>query len=456
MKPLVKFFGICVLVVLGAMSILATGGGGGGDGSDVSGAPNHPFGVIAFTTGWIGVIDPNSQDVVTPLLVSELGTSGGGLFDVAITPDGLHALVSNFGDSMVNIIDTTNPSSPNVAGKVDIGFFAEDIAIVPGGRYALVTDGGFSPFVAVIDISTRSLVETLDTSPPPDLAGTAAVSHTPVFQTDGLAADEPSPIAGVYHQAVAVAPDGQTVLTVDYFQGRVNVLTFDIATGHLTYVTSLDVSPEYDGNPSIYPVNVSISPNGRTAIVAGVLGAQDEEYHPLYEYMGFPVFNINGPGDVTAGGVAPASHHLGGCQSVAFSPDGSQAYAHCTQENLVADYHLSGVVVGPPLVAAVLNVDTSTGAVTDSGIAWPTRPFGTSQLFGVDTIAMAPGGRYLFINNPTVSGGLSETNILDVTNGDLTTIPFSDTEVLDWTTPDPDDYLVAITTGIDFFTGDWY
>jgi hypothetical protein len=229
---------------------------------------------------------------------------------------------------------------------------------------------------------------------------------------------------------------------VDYWYGRVNVLTFDIATGHLTYVDSIDVS----NGSLIRPVNVTISPDGRTAIASSVGDT---------EGMGFPYVNINGPGDVTLGGIVPAANLLDGCQSVAFSPDGTQAYAHCVPDLSTWVYEPPDYI-GPPLLAVALNVDTSTGAVTDSGIAWPTRPFGTSQLFGVDTIAMAPGGRYLFINNPTVSGGLSETNILDVTNGDLTTIPFSDTEVLDWTTPDPDDYLVAITTGIDFFTGDWY
>ena len=88
-RPLVKFLGICMLVVLGSLSILATGGGSGGSGGSDGGAPNSGFGVVAFIVGGIGIVDANQHKAVYPLLVGELGSSDGGLLDVAITPDGL-------------------------------------------------------------------------------------------------------------------------------------------------------------------------------------------------------------------------------------------------------------------------------------------------------------------------------------------------------------------------------
>ena len=44
-------------------------------------------------------------------------------------------------------------------------------------------------------------------------------------------------------------------------------------------------------------------------------------------------------------------------------------------------------------------------------------PRGTSQLFGVDTIAIDPSGSYLYVANPTVSGGLPGLSIIDLTVG---------------------------------------
>ncbi len=38
---------------------------------------------------------------------------------------------------------------------------------------------------------------------------------------------------------------------------------------------------------------------------------------------------------------------------------------------------------------------------------------GTSQLFGVDTMAVDPSGRFLYLANPTLSGGKTVISIVD-------------------------------------------
>jgi DNA-binding beta-propeller fold protein YncE len=93
------------------------------------------------------------------LLVGELGPAGAGLFDAVMTPDGNTALVSSFGSDNVYIFDLTDPTAPGSPDNVTLGFFPEDIAITPDGLFAVVTDGGFSPSIAVIDIANRVLVE---------------------------------------------------------------------------------------------------------------------------------------------------------------------------------------------------------------------------------------------------------------------------------------------------------
>src|SRR5512141_317919 len=199
--------------------------GCGGDNNWI--IPQWGVGVVNFSNGWIGIIDPSTQKVTTPFLVNELGSSGGGLFDVVITPDRSTALISNFGDSTVYFVDIRNPAAPAVLGSLTLTFFAEDIALTPNGKYALVTDGGFSPRIAVLDVANRTLVEEYVS---PDI--------------------DPDPLVEAYDTyfcSVAVGADGQTVLAADYFDATLHVLTID-AAGHLTFVNSIDVSNGLDAS----------------------------------------------------------------------------------------------------------------------------------------------------------------------------------------------------------------
>ncbi|MDD2321848.1 MAG: hypothetical protein PHO83_17525, partial [Geobacteraceae bacterium] len=259
--------------------------------------PSGGVGLVAFSNGWVGFINTLTKTVSTPFLVGELGAAGSELLDVVITPDRKTALVSSFDDATVSFIDMRGRS---LLGSVTLSFFAEDIALTPDGKFALVTDGGVSPRIAVLDIENRTLVEEYtspDTNPDPDIE-----------EYDN------------YFCAVAVAADGATVLTVDYFSGNLNVLTIDDA-GHLTFVETIDVS----NGSTILPVNVSISPDGTTAIVAAV--AADAAS------MRFPVLEITAPGVVALNGYLTVANQARACQSIVFDSNSSKAYALCTQED---------------------------------------------------------------------------------------------------------------------------
>lgn len=424
------------ILAAGISLLLACGGGGGG--------PQQTFGVVALNNvGTIGVLDGSTQSLSQVALTGELGTYNGGLFDVAISPDGKTTLVSNFGDARVNFIDTTDPSAPVFSGYVTTSYmsnavppvetkvFAEDIAFTPNGRFALVTDGGFTPKVFVIDVASRAIVDIFDDT---DTTAVPPVQHS--------------------HQAVAVGADGRTVLTVDYFGAKINVLTINSA-GKLSFVESIDVSnPVWDpvANKSIktfQPVNVEFSPDGCTAIVAGPPASWKDNAGTIPADMVFPVLQITGPGSVKLSQMLVAQSELKGAQSLVFNRTGTKAYVMCTAP-LPSPYPTTPGYPGPENVIRVLNI-IDPGQVRDSGISIPVEIYGRSQLFGVDTLAVDNLGRYLYVSNPTMSGAKNHIQVVDLeTNSVAKTITFDPTTITQGTPPVPT-ATISYPAGIAFW-----
>ena len=355
------------------------------------------FGIVALSnTGSICILDGNALKMSEPLLKHEFGSYGGGLFDVAIAPDGKTAMVSNFGDSMVYFIDTSNPSMPHVKGSAEIGFFAEDMAVTPNGKYLLVTNGGFSSQIAVVDMKRQNVIR-----------GEA-------------------PKDELYHNAVSVSPDGRTVLTADYFVGRINVFTLS-SYGKLTFRKTIDLL-EVGDVEGPRPVNLEISPDGKTVIVASATP-------PLV----FPILTIQGPGDVVLSDIVKQHAGLRGAQSVAFNREGTKAYLHCTRP--IPDH---GEYDGNAIAELQKNF---MGKWEISKII-PVEVYGTSQLFGVDTLAINDTNGYLYVSNPTLSGGTPYVTVVDVNQGKvIKTLKTENAE--DTFTPDEDG--MSIPTGITFW-----
>jgi DNA-binding beta-propeller fold protein YncE len=203
-----------------------------------------PWGIVAncgsgTTNSTIQTIDLGTTPgtVYGPFLsgTSVTGLGGdGGLFEVAVVPGGQYALVSNFGDSIIYRVDISNLTNPVLTDFIEIGFFAEDIAISPNGQFAVVTDGGFSDNLAFINLSTFNS------------SGTSTL-------TDGGA------------QAVAIGPDNQTVIMCDYSNSQIVYGTVNAGLTGLVSGTTLTTSGVSG------PVNVEIGPDGTVLVANGAM-----------------------------------------------------------------------------------------------------------------------------------------------------------------------------------------
>lgn len=297
------------------------------------------------------VVNATENRVYGPFLAGQLGEPNEGLLDVAVTPDGKTALLSNFGAEKVYFVDVTNPVSPSFLGSVDTPMFAEDIAITPDGQFALVTDGGTvgsSNLIASIDIDGRTLADTLN-------LGTREA------------------------QAVDVAEDG-TVIAANYGGGSLETLAIN-AAGQLNHIQTIITT--YGSEPA-RPINLGVAPAGETVIV-------------MYaDSDGVGVYRVTAPG--TLNFVEDITGLPGGQQSVAFTPAGDQAFV--VSEGPTGADQLSVLdITGPGMVS--LNEAGAADLLSDV--------FGS--LFGVDVIAIAADKA--FVGHPAASG-TTMTNQLSV------------------------------------------
>ena len=312
----------------------------------------EPIGVVVNSnTNSFHLIDPLTQQLSPSQLKGYLGSYGGGLFDVVFSKDGRKAIISNFGDSILIFVDISGGFSgqSELIGYVPIPFFAEDMDVTPDGKYVLVTDGGFSPRCAVVDIENYQMV----------------FNHN---------------LHGNSAQAVAISPDGKVVIFADYFGAAIHSYLLG-EDGSITFAQTL-----YLGLGR--PVNIAISPDGKTVVPV------------LSNRYSCPIIKLNS----ATGGMAIKSTVMfdsKGGQSCVFSKAGTKAY-----------YMSSTQIRGPRI--NIINISAPGQGTYDSYIQM-SIPRGTSQLFGVDTIAIDPSGNYLYVSNPTISGGVVEVTVIDLT-----------------------------------------
>lgn len=235
---------IALLVALGLVPVMGATG-------PVSADPADGTWVITvnYSDRTIHTVDTDTDTVYGPFLAGQLGMAGV-LADVAVTPDGTIAVVSGYDEQDVYFVDVSDPTSPSFLGEIDLSgipLAPMDIAITPDGKFALITDGGgiVTPVMASVDIASRTVVDTKNVSDAEAVAvapgGTVIVLRTgtspslDTFTIDGngsLTAGSSFTTCMRYGYNFAVAPDGQTVVVCNW-DGTGAVTTY-LVTGPAT------------------------------------------------------------------------------------------------------------------------------------------------------------------------------------------------------------------------------
>jgi hypothetical protein len=219
----------------------------------------------------------------------------------------------------------------------------EDVAISPDGRFGVVSDGSSltSEFLIFFDPQTFTSYSAY------------------ALQTHGANA-----------QAVAIASNG-TVIACDFSYDRI---VFGRVNSSYTGLVSEDTLPVVD------PLNVSISPDGTTALVASIWAKR------------LGIFQITGAGTVVPG--VPTFLSLGvPPQSIDYSPDGRKAYIACLTSVPYTQDQFSWINVTAP------------GRVSMG--ASPVASFFSTcygGYFGVDILSVAPGGNWAIAGTNNVPG----------------------------------------------------
>ncbi len=382
-------------------------------------------GVVAYSnSNGIALINPSTKRI-SPIKLNkfnwtidpetgypvggQLGSEGGGRFDVAMNRKGNLALISNFGDRKVYFVNLAS-GNPVVVGSVQLDFFAEDIDITPSGKWALVSDGGFSPRIAVIHIPTRTWVPAgvdPDTSEPYSWR---------IVIDEGEDPTDPDDDTVGYANCISIAPDGRTVIVADYFTGAIHVCLLNPTTGALTYRQTERLwkygTDGTEANVFLHrPVNVAISPDSRVVLLSNATRSLSPyEIDPtdptqIIEGASVAVFNIDSLGHVIRRPDVIMPYEVGGGQCIVFSRDGTKAYYETI-------YYIDDDTYDTAQEIQVLSVNA--GLVTRTGAIRMQTYRGTSQLFGVDTMATSPDGNYLFVTNPTLSGGQPIIEVADL------------------------------------------
>lgn len=349
-----------------------------------------PWGVVAnLSDRTIGTIDLGTTPptVYGPFLAGQLGAAA--LDDLAITPDTRYALVTSYYGCSVFRIDIADPTAPTLAGTLALPnvpgatvpacFAPMDIAIAPNGRFAVVTSG-------------RSLV--IPPQPPTNMIGiidlqTFAFTTTYALTTPNGAA-----------QAVAIAADNRTVVLADRaggaaaapFPGRVIFGEIDPASGLLSEAAL----PTGDNS---YPINVTISPDGATVLVAGATASVH-------------VFRVAAPGVLVAGATPAVAGLPGRQQSIAFAPDGTRAFALSTTPT---PHQLSWLAIG----------GAGSASLGGAGVAALLTAGNANRALGMDVVAVAPGGAVALVGNPSLPGDTTTTSlaVVDLASFAVTVVP---------------------------------
>jgi hypothetical protein len=218
---------------------------------------------------------------------------------------------------------------------------------------------------------------------------------------------------------VDIAADGRTVIVSDYIFGGAHVLLFDPATGALSFRQTVtlwkygtDITAPW---PFLYrAVNSAISPDGKTVLMANPYrsaGNEDlNDPRAFFEGCNVAVLRIDQPGHVIRMPDIIMPWAVSGGQSIVFSPDGKKAFYETLNANEYYNSTTNWFRGQEIQVISITGAGQGNYSRTIHTLSWR----GTSQLLGIDTMAITPDGYFLYVTNPTFSNASPIIDVIDI------------------------------------------
>ncbi|NOG69376.1 YncE family protein [Roseicella sp. DB1501] len=184
---------------------------------------------------------------VTPAGKVDIGPVGSEVSDVAFTPDGRFALVTRYGDHMLNLLQIEGDKVTKLDREITAGVRPYGVTVAPDGRWAAVANIGRGTG----DADTVSLIDL--TREPFRVVDTISVGQTP----EGIAASPDG-----RHLAVTVM-NGSNKRPGSPFHGPGLVRMLRVENGRMALVSKAQVGAWAQG--------AAFSPDGRMLFVGNML-----------------------------------------------------------------------------------------------------------------------------------------------------------------------------------------
>lgn len=263
----------------------------------------------------------NTLSFIDPRTRQELGRvpTGQSPHELAVTPDGRWAFVSNYGESSLTVVDVPGM---RVAGTVDLGPHSRPhgILVTGDGSTVWVTTEG-SKHVVAVDVGSRKVSRAVETGQ--DVTHMVALAPTRrKLYTANIGSGTATAIdlasgtvlrhiaTGAGAEGIAVTPDERWVLVTNREAGTLSVI--DPATDSV--VQTIRVGD--------FPIRVEVTPDGRRALVSNARANEVAEVE-------IGTWNIRRR---LAVGAVPVG--------IEIVPDGSRAYVANTADDRVTELDL--------------------------------------------------------------------------------------------------------------------
>jgi YVTN family beta-propeller protein len=279
------------------------------------------------------VIDTNTNTIKETVSMTDVG---GGIYDIAIAPDGKHVYTVNSSSWYLSVIDTTYTTSPyNRVFKT--------VLLGPGSRFVAVAPDGKRVYVPNSSDNTVSVIDTTNYT----------VSK---INNVGNAKGDPA--------GIVVAPDSKHVYVANVMTSTVSVID---TTKTPSEVSTISLSPQKGA------INLAIAPDGKYLYVVNGVSQTMSVIDTMTNTIKETVIGL-GTGSVATGT---------GPQGIAVAPDGKHVYVG----NSMPAYGVS--------VSTLYVIDT-TYTMPPYNRVFKTLQVGQ----GAEFVAVTPDGKSVYVTNP--------------------------------------------------------